>query len=159
MGSVITPAVADGRDGPPAPPVVAVTGLRLSLRRGSERAQVLRGVSLEIGRGEIVAVVGQSGSGKTVLGLTLLGLLPAASRPALAGAAVVAGVDMTLASAAERRRIRRDEVGVVFQDPMTSLNPTMTVGRQVTEAAGTRDEAVRLMRAAGIPQPEQRFSA
>ena len=159
MGSVITPAVADGRDGPPAPPVVAVTGLRLSLRRGSERAQVLRGVSLEIGRGEIVAVVGQSGSGKTVLGLTLLGLLPAASRPALAGAAVVAGVDMTLASPAERRRIRRDEVGVVFQDPMTSLNPTMTVGRQVTEAAGTRDEAVRLMRAAGIPQPEQRFSA
>ena len=159
MGSVITPAVADGRDGPPAPPVVAVTGLRLSLRRGSERAQVLRGVSLEIGRGEIVAVVGQSGSGKTVLGLTLLGLLPAASRPALAGAAVVAGVDMTLAAPAERRRIRRDEVGVVFQDPMTSLNPTMTVGRQVTEAAGTRDEAVRLMRAAGIPQPEQRFSA
>jgi peptide/nickel transport system ATP-binding protein len=159
MGSVVTPAVADGRGGSPASPVVTVTGLRLSLRRGGEVAQVLRGISLEIGRGEIVAVVGQSGSGKTVLGLTLLGLLPASSRPVLAGAAVVAGVDMTRATQAERRRIRRAEVGVVFQDPMTSLNPTMTVGRQVMEAAGTREEAIRLMRAAGIPQPEQRFSA
>jgi peptide/nickel transport system ATP-binding protein len=157
---IVTPATADGRDGPPASPVVTVTDLRLSLRRGGgAAAQVLRGVSLAIGRGEIVAVVGQSGSGKTVLGLTLLGLLPASSRPVLAGAAVVAGVDMTLATQAERRRIRRTEVGVVFQDPMTSLNPTMTVGRQVTEAAGTREEAIRLMRAAGIPQPEQRFSA
>jgi peptide/nickel transport system ATP-binding protein len=159
MGNVVTPAVADGRDGPPAPPVAAVTGLRLSLRRGGAAVTVLRGISLEIGRGEIVAVVGQSGSGKTVLGLTLLGLLPASSRPALAGAAVVAGVDMTRASQAERRRVRRAEVGVVFQDPMTSLNPTMTVGRQVMEAAGTREEALRLMRSAGIPQPEQRFSA
>jgi peptide/nickel transport system ATP-binding protein len=157
---IVTPATADGRDGPPASPVVTVTDLRLSLRRGGgAAAQVLRGVSLAVGRGEIVAVVGQSGSGKTVLGLTLLGLLPASSRPVLAGAAVVAGVDMTLATQAERRRIRRTEVGVVFQDPMTSLNPTMTVGRQVTEAAGTREEAIRLMRAAGIPQPEQRFSA
>jgi peptide/nickel transport system ATP-binding protein len=142
-----------------APPVVTVTGLRLSLRRGGAAAPVLRGVSLQVSRGEIVAVVGESGSGKTVLGLTLLGLLPASSRPVLAGAAVVAGVDMTRAPAAERRRVRRTDVGVVFQDPMTSLNPTMTVGRQVMEAAGTREEAIRLMRSAGIPQPEQRFSA
>jgi peptide/nickel transport system ATP-binding protein len=151
--------VADDRDGQPGSPVVAVTDLRLSLRRGGAATQVLRGVSLEICRGEIVAAVGQSGSGKTVLGLTLLGLLPASSRPVLSGAAVVAGIDMTKAPAAERRRVRRDEVGVVFQDPMTSLNPTMTVGRQVTEAAGTREEAIRLMQAADIPQPEQRFGA
>ena len=159
MGSVVTPAAAGGPDGPPASPVVTVTDLCLSLRRGGVPAQVLRGVSFEVSRGEIVAVVGESGSGKTVLGLTLLGLLPASSRPVLAGAAVVAGVDMTRASAAVRRRTRRTDIGVVFQDPMTSLNPTMTVGRQVMEAAGTREEAIRLMRAAGIPQPEQRFSA
>jgi peptide/nickel transport system ATP-binding protein len=159
MGSVDPPPATDGRASPPASPVVAVTDLRLTLRRGRDAAEVLRGVSLEVARGEIVAVVGQSGSGKTVLGLTLLGLLPPAARPVLGGSAVVAGVDMTRATAAERRRIRRDQVGVVFQDPMTSLDPTMTVGRQVMEAAGTREEALRLMRAAGIPQPEQRFSA
>src|SRR4051794_2831826 len=137
--------------------VVAVRNLHITFSRGGREVRAVRGVTLDIGRGEILGLVGESGSGKSVLGLSLLGLLPEDPAPTLDGEAVVCGVDMLQASAAERRMLRRRHLGAVFQDPMTSLNPTMRVGRQVAEAAGTEGEAVRLPDAAGVPDARRRL--
>jgi peptide/nickel transport system ATP-binding protein len=140
-------------------PVATVENLSVTFRRGRLRIQAVRGVSLEIQRGEILGLVGESGSGKSVLGLSLLGLLPANPAPELSGAVTVRGNDMLGGSAQLRRMVRRRHLGAVFQDPMTSLNPTMRVGRQVIEAAGSQDEAVRLLRAVGIPDPARRMAS
>jgi len=142
-----------------ADPVVRVRGLEVTFRRAGRAVRAVRGVDLDVARGEIVGLVGESGSGKSVLGTTLLGLLPDRPAPTVRGEAVVCGVDMVTADAATRRRLRRDSLGAVFQDPMSSLNPSMTVGRQVAEAAGSGAHAVRLLEAAGIPDPESRLKA
>ncbi len=94
-----------------------------------------------------------------MLGLSLLGLLPTEPAPDVEGQAVVCGLDMVDASPDERRRLRREHLGAVFQDPMTSLNPTMRVGRQVAEAAGSESEAVRLLDSVGVPEARRRLRA
>jgi peptide/nickel transport system ATP-binding protein len=114
-------------------------------------------VTLQVAAGEILGLVGESGSGKTVLGLSLLGLLPDRPSPAVSGSAVVCGTDMVTASPEERRRSRRLHLGAVFQDPMTSLNPTMRVGRQVAEAAGSAAAAVSLLDSVGVPDARRRY--
>ncbi|RFA18163.1 oligopeptide/dipeptide ABC transporter ATP-binding protein [Subtercola boreus] len=140
-----------------APPAASLSGLTLSLERDGVRSDVLRGIDLEIARGEIVGLVGESGSGKSVLALALMGLLPHRSHPEVGGAIRVAGVDMVHGRAEELRAVRRNELGVIFQDPMTSLNPTMRIGDQVTEASGTSEESLRLLTAVGIADAELRF--
>ena len=79
--------------------------------------------------------------------------------PAITGSAEVAGVDMVTASPTERRLLRRAHLGAVFQDPMTSLNPTMRIGRQVAEAAGSLEEAERLLTSVGVPEAGRRLRA
>jgi peptide/nickel transport system ATP-binding protein len=138
-------------------PVVQVDDLTVTFRRGGRDIQALRGVTLDVRPGEILGLVGESGSGKSVLGMSLLGLL--AGEPVTTGRAVVCGEDMLVAPAQVRRRIRRDRLGAVFQDPMTSLNPTMRVGAQVAEDAGSGTEAERLLRAVGVPDPGRRMSS
>ncbi|KWX66127.1 ABC transporter ATP-binding protein [Mycobacterium sp. NAZ190054] len=143
----------------PADAVVEVADLAVTLHRDRTRLPVLRGVDLTVARNEIVGVVGESGSGKTVLGQTVLGMLPKRSRPKVEGAIRVAGVDMVGARERTRRKHRSATMGAVFQDPMVSLDPTMRIGKQVLEATGgDRAEALRLMAAARIPDPEQRMS-
>jgi peptide/nickel transport system ATP-binding protein len=137
--------------------VASLQDLHVSLERSGVRSEILHGIDLEIGRGEIIGIVGESGSGKSVMSMAMLGLLPESSRPQVTGRLDVVGLDMRTASGAEVREARRTRLGVVFQDPMTSLNPTMLVGRQVAEKAGSQEEAIRLMRAVGIPQPERRY--
>ncbi|HEY4462774.1 MAG TPA: ABC transporter ATP-binding protein [Streptosporangiaceae bacterium] len=139
--------------------VARAENLAITFRRGALDIQAVRGVSLEIRRGEILGLVGESGSGKSVLGMSLLGLLPADPAPVTSGAVTVCGEDMLNGSAGLRRTVRRQYLGAVFQDPMTSLNPTMRVGRQVIEAAGSEDEAVRLLRAVGIPDAARRMAS
>ena len=134
-----------------------IENLSVSLERDGVRSDVLRGVSLTIKRGEIVGLVGESGSGKSVLALAMMGLLPASSRPVVGGTVRVAGTDVVNGSAEELRAMRRDELGVIFQDPMTSLNPTMRVGKQITEVTHDADEAIRLMSAVGIADSALRF--
>jgi peptide/nickel transport system ATP-binding protein len=158
----MTEPAADGpaADGPTADgpavkraltePVAAVTDLRVSLVRQGRWTEVLHGVNLDIAPGEILGLVGESGSGKSVLALSLLGLLPASSQPVVSGHATVAGVDMTSAPEVDRRRVRRDSLGAIFQDPMTSLNPTMRIGRQIREATGDDGESIRLLEAVGV---------
>lgn len=136
-----------------------VEDLTVTFKRRGVAVHSLRGVTLDIHPGEILAVVGESGSGKSVMSLALLGLLAGDPMPVVTGKAEVCGVDMVSASDEERRRMRKLHLGAVFQDPMTSLNPTMRVGRQVVEAAGSEEEALRLLDLVGIPDPGRRMKA
>src|SRR5215208_7781382 len=136
--------------------VAAIIDLHVTFRRNGKDVHALRGVSLNIAPGEILGLVGESGSGKSVLGFTMLGLLPQAR---VQGSVTVAGTDMVIGDAKTLRKVRRLDLGAVFQDPMTSLNPTMRIGKQVAEAAGSDEEALKLLTAVGIPEPKRRFRA
>jgi peptide/nickel transport system ATP-binding protein len=149
------PGSLTGETGPRA----RVEDLTVTFQRRGVPLNALRGVTLDINPGEILAVVGESGSGKSVMGLALLGLLAGEPAPIVSGKAEVCGVDMVAASAHERRQVRRTHLGAVFQDPMTSLNPTMRVGQQVIEAAGSTEEARRLLELVGVPDPARRMKA
>lgn len=138
-------------------PVATVDQLHVTFRRNGRDVHALRGVSLSIAPGEIVGLVGESGSGKSVLGFTMLGLLPKGAQ--VDGTVRVADSDMVHGEAKALRRVRRLDLGAVFQDPMTSLNPTMRIGKQVTEAAGSEEAALRLLTAVGIPEPRRRMRA
>jgi peptide/nickel transport system ATP-binding protein len=145
---------------PELEPRARIVDLEVTFQRQGTPLRALRGVSLDVGPGEILAVVGESGSGKSVLGLTLLGLHPNRPKgPIITGRAEVCGVDMVTAPTEERRNARRTVLGAVFQDPMTSLNPTMRVGKQVTEAAGSTEEARRLLDLVGVPDAARRMRA
>ena len=137
------------------PAIADVRNLSVTFTRGGRDVYALRDVSLSIRPGEILGLVGESGSGKSVLGLTLLGLHGA--RTTISGTVTVAGADMAHSPDAVRRGVRREHLGAVFQDPMTSLNPTMKIGRQVAEAAGSEQEAERLLGLVGIPDPKSRM--
>lgn len=130
--------------------VAALCGYSVSLVRNGIRSRILADVSLQIQAGEILGLVGESGSGKSVLALSLLGLLPGGSDPRTEGTVTVAGVDMLHAPPADLRRVRRHTLGAIFQDPMTSLNPTMRIGRQIGERTGDDAESVRLLQTVGV---------
>ncbi|GAC1365731.1 MAG: hypothetical protein NVSMB32_09470 [Actinomycetota bacterium] len=133
------------------PAVLAVRDLHVSFPGG---VQALRGVSLDVRPGEIIGVVGESGSGKSVLGLSALGLLPPGAT--ISGSVLLDGRQMVGSSDEERRVARRSYAGAVFQDPMTSLNPTMKVGRQVAEAAGSMEAAIMALERARVPEAKRR---
>jgi dipeptide transport system ATP-binding protein len=123
------------------------------------------GVSLEVEQGEVVAIVGESGSGKSVSMLAVMGLLPWTAK-VTADRLAFAGRDLARLSRAERRSIRGKDMAMIFQEPMTSLNPCFTVGFQLTEAikvheggarAERRRRAIELLDQVGIPAPEQRL--
>ncbi|RJK98272.1 ABC transporter ATP-binding protein [Vallicoccus soli] len=160
---------------PPAPaapvagtdvPALAVRDLavRFPGRRGRPDARVVNGISYDVRRGETLAVVGESGSGKTVSVLSMLGLVPGGAE--VTGRALLDGRDLLAMAPEELRRVRGPGVGVVFQDPMTSLNPVLTVGRQLTEGmqehlglsgAAARERALDLLGRVGIPDPRRRL--
>jgi len=140
-------------------PRAHIDNLTVTFQRHGVALNALRGVTLDVNPGEILALVGESGSGKSVLGLALLGLLAGEPAPIVSGRAEVCGIDMVTAAPKVRRMVRKKHLGAVFQDPMTSLNPTMRVGQQVIEAAGTEEEAKRLLELVGIPEPARRMKA
>ncbi|WP_161600485.1 ATP-binding cassette domain-containing protein [Mycolicibacterium hodleri] len=142
---------------PTPSPVAVVDDFSLSLVRNGVRSQVLKHVDLHIQPGEILGLVGESGSGKSVLALSLLGLLPPESHPVTEGRVTVDGVDLLHARRDELRRVRREVLGAIFQDPMTSLNPTMRIGRQIGECTHDDAESVRLLETVGVRDAELRL--
>ena len=156
MSSALSEAAEPTDTAADAACVAAITDLHVTFRRNGRDVHALRGVSLDIATGEILGLVGESGSGKSVLGFTMLALLPQAR---VSGSVKVADTDMVTGDAKTLRKVRRLDLGAVFQDPMTSLNPTMRIGKQVAEAAGSDEEALKLLTAVGIPDPKRRFRA
>ncbi len=151
-------------------PILDIAGLRTVFRRGGGEIVAVDDLALAVGPGETVALVGESGSGKSVTVLSVMGLLPAGAGRVAAGAIRFRGKDGTTRdlAALDRealRRVRGDDVAMVFQEPMTSLNPVFTVGEQIAEpirvhrgadrrAAMAR--AVALLASVGIPDPARR---
>ena len=142
-------------------PVLEVEDLRVRLRTPRGPASVVNGLSYTVGAGETVAVVGESGSGKSVSVLALMGLLPARIAT-VSGRALLDGEDLLTMPRERLRQVRGPGVGMVFQDPMTSLNPVLTVGRQIVEGLQAhadlakevaRTRAAELLGEVGLPDP------
>ncbi|MBV9138171.1 MAG: ABC transporter ATP-binding protein [Hyphomicrobiales bacterium] len=143
-------------------PLAAIQELTLSLPRGGDREHAVEALSFRVEAGEILCIVGESGSGKSVCAQALIGLLPASIRP-LHGEISFEGKDLTRLRAAEWRDLRGRRVAMIFQEPMTALNPSMRVGDQIAEMfeahdlldpAGRRRRARELAREVELPEPE-----
>ena len=115
-----------------ATPVLAIDDLHVALPPGSDRSHAVQGVSLSIAPGKTLCVVGESGSGKSVMATAIMGLLPQGLKAAQ-GSVRLQGESLLEASAPRLRRLRGKAMGMVFQEPMTALNPVMTCGQQIEE--------------------------
>src|SRR4051812_39601870 len=113
-------------------PLLSVRNLGIRFRQGGNVTVAVKGVSFEIERGETLALVGESGSGKSVTALSVMRLLPP-SAEIPAGEIIFKGKDLLKAKGRELREVRGNDIGIVFQEPMTSLNPLHTIERQVSE--------------------------
>jgi peptide/nickel transport system ATP-binding protein len=151
---------------PDASPLLEVRDLRVGLRTARGPADAVRGVDFTLARGETLGLIGESGCGKSITALALLGLLPDDAR--VRGSVRFAGRELVGLSDPELCRIRGDRIGMVFQEPMTSLNPLHTIGRQVAEplrlhrrmdAAAARLEAIALLDRVGLPDARRRVDA
>ncbi len=149
--------------------VLEIRNLRAHISALNGVARAVDGVDLDIPEGEAVGVVGESGSGKTLLALSILGLLPKKSGRVLEGSSIrFRGQELVGAEPSELRRVRGGEVAMVFQEPMSSLNPVFSLGNQIREGlalhrkmgrADARQEAIRLLQEVGIPEAEDRAEA
>ena len=146
-------------------PLLEVAGLRTEIRTRSATVQAVRDVSFSIAPGETVGLVGESGCGKSMTGMSLMRLLPPGGQIA-SGSVKLDGKELTTLSESEIRRVRGNNVSMIFQDPMTSLNPTMTVGDQIAEPAiihrglSQKDalkRAVEVLDLVGMPKPAERL--
>ncbi len=113
-------------------PVLEVSGLTIALPGGGDRNHAVEGVSLTVGKGEIVCVVGESGSGKSVTAFSVMGLLARVLKP-VAGSIRLEGEDLLAATPQRLRALRGDRMAMIFQEPMTALNPVLTIGDQIEE--------------------------
>ena len=147
--------------------MLEVRDLAMRFRTDAGDVHAVDGISFEIAEGEFLGLVGESGSGKSATMLSMMRLLPMPPAEILSGTAVFEGRDLLQLDAAALRRVRGGKIGFIFQDPMTSLNPVLTVGYQLGEALRThlgirrqeaRDRTTELLRRVGIPNPESRLS-
>jgi oligopeptide transport system ATP-binding protein len=149
-------------------PLLSIQDLVVDFRTEDGVVHAVDGVSYDLYPGEILGIVGESGSGKSVSTLALLGLIPMPPGKIVSGTAMFKGRDLLRLKKKELRKVRGNEVAMVFQDPMTSLNPVLTVGRQLGEAIKThypdeKEDAVKhkvidLLRLVGVPNPETRYT-
>jgi oligopeptide/dipeptide ABC transporter ATP-binding protein len=148
------------------PPLLEVRELRTEFRTGAGLVRAVDGISYTVDPGETVAIVGESGSGKSVEALSILRLIPNPPGRITGGEVLFDGRDLRKLSEEDMREVRGRDIGMVFQEPMTSLNPVLTIGRQITEtleqhqgadreAADKR--AIELLAMVGIADPQRRL--
>ena len=142
--------------------VLAIEDLTIDLPPWADRPRAVEGVSLELRHDEILCVVGESGSGKSVMARSILGLSTSRHVQPSAGRILYAGEDLLKASAARMRELRGSRIAMIFQEPMTSLNPVLTIGRQIEEAiavhrrsspTGRRQQVLDMLAAVKLPDP------
>jgi peptide/nickel transport system ATP-binding protein len=145
--------------------VLSVQGLTTAFRGPGGWTSVVKNLSFELRERETLAIVGESGSGKTITALSLLRLV-AAANGRIEGRALLAGRDILALSEEEMRRVRGNEIAMVFQEPMTSLNPVLTIGDQIAEAllfhrglsgAAARTEVLHILERVRIPAARERI--
>jgi oligopeptide/dipeptide ABC transporter ATP-binding protein len=148
------------------PPLLEVRDLRTEFRTGAGVVRAVDGISYSVDPGETVAVVGESGSGKSVGALSILRLIPSPPGRIVAGEVMFNGRDLMKLSDDDMREVRGGEIGMVFQEPMTSLNPVLSIGRQITEMleqhrnsdrAAAQKRAIELLGLVGIADPQRRL--
>ena len=149
-------------------PLLVVQNLRTHFRTPAGVVRAVDGISFTVSEGEVVALVGESGSGKSVTSLSVMGLVPKPAGFHAGGEILYRGKDLTRIPENELRELRGKEISLVFQDPMNSLNPVMTCGKQVEEGLRlhqgvsgkqAREQVLGLFRDVGIPDPERRMGA
>jgi len=160
---VVSPASA--RDKTPGLPILSVRDLRTIYGTARGTIVAVRDISFDVMPGEALGVVGESGCGKTAMAISLLGLLPRNGR--ITGGQIMLGdIDLAKANRKTLQQIRGRRIAMVFQDSMTSLDPVMTVGKQITEGMTTqlkmtsraaRERAVELLDEVGVPEPRTRL--
>ena len=148
------------------PELLTVSDLRVTLNTARGPADALRGVSFSMARGDTLGLIGESGCGKSITALALMGLLPEGA--SVSGSIRFDGQELTTLPEPALCRIRGNRIGMVFQEPMTALNPLHTVGRQIGESlrlhkglsgSAARAEALRLLQRVQLPQAAQRLDA
>ncbi|WP_375346448.1 ABC transporter ATP-binding protein [Priestia megaterium] len=147
--------------------LLEVKNLAVSFKTYGGEVQAVRGVNFHLNKGETLAIVGESGSGKSVTSQTIMRLIPMPPGRIKSGEMLFDGIDLAKKTDKEMEAIRGKDIGMIFQDPMTSLNPTMKVGAQIGEVvikhskvskAEAKKRAVELLTLVGIPFPEQRVN-
>jgi oligopeptide transport system ATP-binding protein len=167
----ITPwgeVIPDKPKAAPQGPILEVKDLHVHFRTDEGRVYAVNGVSYEVAPGESLAIVGESGCGKSVTSMTILRLIKTPPGIVAGGQVLYRGQDLLKMKPRELRRVRGGKISMIFQDPMTSLNPFLTIRRQLTEAIelhlglrgeAARDKAVEALRQVGIPAPEKRIDS
>lgn len=147
--------------------LLSIRDLKVGFLRGQETVELVRGVSIEVDVGETLGLVGESGSGKSLTALAALGLI-APPLKTFGGSVWFDGVDLTRLSERDLHKLRGRQIGIIFQDPLTALNPTLTIGAQIMDVIHSRFDcskaqaykrAIDAMRSVGITSPEQRMNA
>jgi oligopeptide/dipeptide ABC transporter ATP-binding protein len=147
-------------------PIIEIKGLKTHFFVEGSVVRAVDGVNLHVGRGECLGVVGESGSGKSVTQITVMGLIPSPPGKVVAGEILFQGEDLLKKSKAELRKIRGNRISMIWQDPMTSLNPFLRVSRQLTEPLmihrgldreAAREKAIAMLDKVGIPAARERF--
>jgi peptide/nickel transport system ATP-binding protein len=160
-----TPETAPVMPGAGGGPLLTVDDLRVGFATEAGRVQAVDGVSFQLEPGEVLAIVGESGSGKSVTAQTIIGLTRGPNSH-IEGSVKLSGEELTTQSESELQKIRGSQIAMIFQDPMTSMNPVYTVGKQIVEAirahdssvhkkAG-RERAIELLDSVGIPDADRR---
>ncbi|WP_299362772.1 ABC transporter ATP-binding protein [uncultured Paracoccus sp.] len=154
------PPSADG------PPVLSVRNLQVSVNTPGGLHPLVDGLSFDLHRGRTLCIAGESGSGKSITSLAIMGLLPKPAVRVTGGQILFGGRDLSALAEGQMRRIRGNRIAMIFQEPMTSLNPVMTIGTQLAEAlrahapltaAAARAQALAALQAVRISQPERRL--
>ncbi|GBG11053.1 ABC transporter ATP-binding protein [Paenibacillus agaridevorans] len=147
--------------------LLQVKDLSVSFYVRDKEVEAVRGVSFDLRKGETLGIVGESGSGKSVTARTIMRLLPSPPSIVKGGEVLFQGMNLADKSDSEMEAIRGKEIGMIFQDPMSSLNPTMRIGKQIEESlikhrrmnkSAARNEAIEMLRKVGIPNAETRYS-